>query len=389
VTVGGGIAVAGVTRHFGATTALAGVTLDIASGEFVALVGPSGCGKTTLMRVIAGIETADAGSVSIGGRDVTRLRAAERDVAMVFQNYALYPHLTVRENIAVPLLMRGPALHRVPGLARLLPAAHRAHAAIAAEVERAACPLGLMPLLDRRPGQLSGGQRQRAALARAIIRRPAAFLMDEPLSNLDAALRVQTRREIVEIHRRAGAATLYVTHDQVEALTMADRVAVMMAGEILQIAPPEAIYEDPSDLRVASFIGSPRINILHAQADEAGMVRIGPRATGLRAPGCHGALKLALRPEVLRPSAAGLPVVAEHLEFLGDGMLLHARHTGGAGEMLIARLEPGTQAGIQIGQSLALGHDPARALLFAPDGRRVAYGVDPAFAGMEPAWATL
>ena len=376
-----GITISGVTRQFGATPVLRGVSLTVEAGAFVALVGPSGCGKTTLMRIIAGIETADAGEVAIGGRSVTRLRPAERDVAMVFQSYALYPHLTVRENIAVPLAMRRlSAVERMPLLGRLVPGSRARRAAIEAEVLRAAAPLGLGPLLDRRPAQLSGGQRQRVALARAVIRRPAAFLMDEPLSNLDAALRVQTRREIVDIHRAAGVATLYVTHDQAEALTMADRVAVMMAGELLQVASPEAIYADPADLRVAGFIGSPRINTLAAAADAAGRVAVAGLPAGLRTE-ARGALTLALRPEALRPAAAGLPAVIEHLEFLGDGMLLHARHAPD-GAPLVARLEPEARAGLEPGLAIRLGFAPARALLFGADGRRVAARAD---AGLVPA----
>ncbi|WP_043338871.1 ABC transporter ATP-binding protein [Belnapia moabensis] len=376
-----GITITGVVKGFGATPVLRGVSLAVEPGEFVALVGPSGCGKTTLMRIIAGIETADAGEIVINERAVTRLRPAERDIAMVFQSYALYPHLTVRENIAVPLAMRRlSVLERLPLLGRLLPGARRKRASIGDEVRRAAAPLGLEPLLDRRPGQLSGGQRQRVALARAVVRRPAAFLMDEPLSNLDAALRVQTRREIVDIHRAAGVATLYVTHDQAEALTMADKVAVMMGGELLQVATPEAIYADPADLRVAGFIGSPRINTLAAEADAEGRVRVAGVPAGLRAEAC-GALTLALRPEALRPAAKGLPVAIEHLEFLGDGLLLHARHVPD-GAALVARLEPEAREGLQPGAALRLGFAPGRALLFGADGRRVAARAD---AGLVPA----
>ena len=364
-----GIMIEGATRRFGRVTALDDVSLNVAAGEFVALVGPSGCGKTTLMRIIAGIETADTGRITINGRDVTRLRAADRDVAMVFQSYALYPHLTARENIAVPLAMRRlSGLQRVPLLGRLLPEARRRQSAIAQDVVAAAEALGLGALLDRRPGQLSGGQRQRVALARAIVRQPAAFLMDEPLSNLDAALRVQTRREIVEIHRRAGAATVYVTHDQSEALTMADRVAVMQAGRILQIATPEAIYADPQDIRVATFIGSPRINTLPAEAGLDQVVRIAGTPTPLRA--ALGNLTVALRPEDLRPDAAGLPARVEGLEFLGESLLLHARHEP-TGTALVVRLPP-EAARPAPGALLHLAFDPARALLFAPDGRRVA-----------------
>jgi multiple sugar transport system ATP-binding protein len=363
-----GISIEHVTRRFGSVTALDDVSLRIEAGEFVALVGPSGCGKTTLMRILAGIETADAGRLVINDRDVTRLRAAERNVAMVFQSYALYPHLTARQNIAVPLAMRRlSAWQRLPFIGRFMPGTRARQAAIAEDVVQAAQALGLGAMLDRRPGQLSGGQRQRVALARAIVRQPAAFLMDEPLSNLDAALRVQTRREIVEIHRRAGAATLYVTHDQAEALTMADRVAVMQAGRILQIATPEAIYADPQDLRVATFIGSPRINTLPAEADAQGMVRVGGAAMGLRAP--PGPLTLAFRPEDLRLAPMGLPATAEGIEFLGESVLLHARHAASAAA-LVLRLPPDAPRPAP-GAALHLDFEPARALLFDAAGKRL------------------
>jgi multiple sugar transport system ATP-binding protein len=271
-----GIVATGVSKSFGSTRVLGGVSLDIVSGEFVSLVGPSGCGKTTLMRIIAGLERPDSGRIEINQRDVTAIRAADRDVAMVFQNYALYPHLTVHQNISVPLVFRRlSAMERLPGVGRLVPGTAVRREEITALVRQSAGLLGLEALLARKPGQLSGGQRQRVALARAIVRQPKAFLMDEPLSNLDAALRVQTRKEIVEIHRRVGASTVYVTHDQSEAMTMSDRVAVMMGGDILQIATPEEIYANPVDLRVATFIGSPKINTLTAAVGDDGHVRVG------------------------------------------------------------------------------------------------------------------
>ncbi len=370
-----GIAITAISKRFGATAALKNVSLDIASGEFLALVGPSGCGKTTLMRIVAGIETPDDGTIAIAGREVTGLRAADRDVAMVFQSYALYPHLTVRQNIAVPLMMRRlSALQRLPFISRVVPGFRRARMAIAEEVARVAEPLGLASLLDRRPAQLSGGQRQRVALARAIVRRPRAFLMDEPLSNLDASLRVQTRREIVDIHRSAGVATIYVTHDQEEALTMADRVAVMLDGEILQVATPEEIYADPTDLRVASFIGSPRINLLGCVADGAGLVHVAGQPTGVKTP-ARGPMTLALRPEALVPAAGGLAAIIQHVEFLGDGLLAHARHEAD-GAALIARLDPAARGGLVPGRRVALSFDPSRALLFDRDGRRLDSAVD-------------
>ena len=353
---------AGLT--LGGTPILRGVSLAVGRGEFVALLGPSGCGKTSLMRIIAGIQMADTGTVRINGRDVTALHPAQRDVAMVFQSYALYPHLTVAQNIAVPLTMRRlSAWQRMPFLGTVMPGGRAARAAIAADVARIAEPLGLGDLLNRKPGQLSGGQRQRVALARAVIREPGAFLLDEPLSNLDAALRVTTRREIVEIHRRVGAATLYVTHDQSEALTMADRVAVMHAGEILQVAAPAEIYRNPADLRVASFIGSPRINLLEATCAEDGVVRVAGQPTPLRSP-ARGVLTLGIRPEDVTLANPGLPAQVEHSEFLGDHTLLHLR----LGDAPITMHAPHARPG----ETLQLGFAPARALLFGADGQRVA-----------------
>ena len=352
-----GLSLTGIGKAFGGTRVLSGVSLEVPPGEFVALVGPSGCGKTTLMRIVAGIEAPDAGAVRIGGRDVTQAHPGARDVAMVFQSYALYPHLTVAQNIAVPLLMR-----RLGFWGRLFPGGE-ARRQIAADVARIAEPLGLSGLLDRRPGQLSGGQRQRVALARAVVRDPAVFLLDEPLSNLDAALRVATRREIVDIHRRTGAATLYVTHDQTEALTMADRVAVMRAGELLQIGTPTEVYEKPADIRVASFIGSPRINLLPAHVAEDGVVRVMGIDTELRS-AARGPVTLGVRPENLRLGGPWSGA-ARHLEYLGDTALLHAR----LGETdVVLRVEPGQRATPDEPLALGIG----RALLFGADGRRIA-----------------
>ncbi|MFC3123492.1 ABC transporter ATP-binding protein [Pseudoroseomonas globiformis] len=364
-----GITLRSVIKSFGGNRILHGVSLDVAAGEFVALVGPSGCGKTTLMRIVAGIEQADAGSLHINGREASALRPGERDVAMVFQSYALYPHLTVAENIAVPLAMRRlNAWQRLPVLGGTLPGTRGVRGGIAAEVRSAAEALGLGALLERRPAQLSGGQRQRVALARAIVRRPAAFLMDEPLSNLDASLRVQTRREIVDIHRRAGAATLYVTHDQSEALTMADRVAVMQGGQILQVAAPRDIYADPQDLRVATFIGSPRINLLQAEAGADGVLRVGGVATALRT-AARGRLTLGIRPEDLSLAPQGIPACVEAVEFLGESLLLHLRRDGTG---LVLRLSPDMAGRVPaIGTEVRLEFAPQRGLVFGSDGARV------------------
>jgi multiple sugar transport system ATP-binding protein len=248
------VAFENVEKRFGSFVALRALDLTIPDHKFLALLGPSGCGKTTALRVLAGLEQPTGGRVLIGDRDVTRLQPRDRDVAMVFQSYALYPQMTVAENIAYPLRIR-----KIPPDQR---AKRVGEVAAALEVDR---------LLDRRPRQLSGGQRQRIALARAIVRNPAAFLMDEPLSNLDARLRQSMRGEIKRLCHRLGATTLYVTHDQAEALTMADLVAVMRDGELQQIATPDAIYDRPANIFVATFVGSPPMNRLAAAIDDSGL----------------------------------------------------------------------------------------------------------------------
>ena len=315
------------------------------------------------------------GVVRIGGRDVTRLRPADRDVAMVFQNYALYPHLTAGQNMAVPLAMRRlSALGRLPVLGRLVPGQAGRRRAILADVRAAAETLRIGHLLDRRPAQLSGGQRQRVALGRALVRQPRAFLMDEPLSNLDAELRAQTRKEIVELHRRAGVTTVYVTHDQVEAMTMSDRVALMLDGRILQLGAPRAMYEDPCDLRVAQFLGSPRINTLAAVAAPDGVALDGEvlPVQAAAAPGTP--VTLGLRAELLRlaPAAApgGLPVLVEHVEFLGAELLVHARTRSGEG--LVARMAAEAAGQVRAGGAAHLAVDWGGALLFGADGARMA-----------------
>ena len=247
-----GLAARGVQKRFGDVPALAGVELEAADGELLVVVGPSGCGKSTLLRCIAGLEAVDEGTIQIGGRDVTRLRPAARNVSMVFQSYALFPHLTVEENIGFGLVVREVPRREV-----------RARVASAAEL------VGVSALLPRRPYQLSGGERQRVALARALVREPDAFLLDEPLSNLDAGTRVQMRTELKRLHRRVGATMLHVTHDQVEALTLGDRVAVMDAGRVRQVGSPDEIYRFPADRFVAAFVGTPAMNFLAPDAARA------------------------------------------------------------------------------------------------------------------------
>ena len=243
-----------LTRRFGARTAVSGVTLSIADGEFVVLLGPSGCGKTTLMRIIAGLESPDEGSVRLGGEEITRRDPRDRDIAMVFQSYALYPHMNIAQNIGYPLRVR-----------------KRPAAEIEGEVKNVAARLGLGALLANYPRQLSGGERQRVALARAIIRRPKAFLMDEPLSNLDARLRVEMRAELKHLQHELRTITVYVTHDQSEAMTLAHRIAVMRDGRIQQYDSPANVYHRPANTFVAQFVGSPSMNLLPGADGIAGI----------------------------------------------------------------------------------------------------------------------
>jgi multiple sugar transport system ATP-binding protein len=299
--------------------AVRGLSLDVADGEFVVLVGPSGCGKTTALRMVAGLEEITAGTVRLDGKVVNDLSAKARDVAMVFQNYALYPHLTAHENIAFSLSMRG------------VRKAERDR-----RVRDAAKVLGLTDVLDRKPRQLSGGQRQRVAMGRALVREPAVFLMDEPLSNLDAKLRVQMRTEVLRVQRRLGVATLYVTHDQTEAMTMGDRVAVLREGVLQQFAPPQELYDRPANLFVASFMGSPSMNLYEgtvARVKERTAISLGSQelelpgsAPGL--PGEGGSVVVGIRPEHLAICADGavgntLDADVELVEALGNEQLVH------------------------------------------------------------------
>ena len=286
-----------VTKEFaGGVIAVDDVTLEIADGEFMVLVGPSGCGKSTLLRAIAGLEEVTAGSVSIGGRDVTELAPRARDVAMVFQSYALYPHMTVRQNLGYGLKVR-----------------KTSKVEIAQRVERVARLLRLEELLDRRPAALSGGQRQRVAMGRAIVREPLAFLMDEPLSNLDAKLRVSMRAELASLHARLGATMVYVTHDQVEAMTLGQRVAVMRSGRLQQVDTPQALYRNPVNLFVAAFIGSPAMNLVEATLDgdavEFGGIHI-PVARDQR-PEATGTVVLGIRPESFEDAAFADPALPQ------------------------------------------------------------------------------
>ena len=310
-----------VTKRFGDVVAVDSVSLEIRDREFMVLLGPSGCGKSTALRMIAGLETVTEGELRIGDTTVNDVEAKDRDIAMVFQSYALYPHMTVRENIEVPLKTR---TYPVDGGApRKLHRAERAD-----RVVDAARTLGLDDLLDRKPGALSGGQRQRVALARAIVRRPEVFLMDEPLSNLDAKLRAQTRVELVELHRQLATTIVYVTHDQVEAMTMADRIAVLDQGRLQQVGAPREVYDHPANLFVARFIGSPPMNTLPGRASRRDGGRTLEVAGGpLPAPAIDledGAeVVVGVRPEHLTLGPEGIPAVVRATEWLGHEQHLY------------------------------------------------------------------
>ncbi len=312
------IALKALKKNYGNVEAVKGVSLDINDGELIVLVGPSGCGKSTLLRMVAGLESITGGELHIGGRNVSRVEPAERDIAMVFQNYALYPHMSVRENLAYGLRNR-----RVP------------KADIETRVAEAARILEIGQLLERRPGQLSGGQRQRVAMGRALVRHPAAFLFDEPLSNLDAKLRVQMRVEIRRLQRRLRTTSIYVTHDQLEAMTLADRLVVMNGGRIEQIGTPMEVYERPETLFVAGFIGTPPMNLLKVS-------EIGTHVSNI--PGLpKGTDIVGVRPDALArvapesgPSAAFTGVV-ELIEPLGGEFHVHLR-PGQDRELFVAKL---------------------------------------------------
>ncbi len=347
------------------------VSLVVEDGEFLVLVGPSGCGKSTLLRMIAGLEELDGGRVLIGDRDVTQVPPRARDVAMVFQNYALYPHMTVRENLGYGLKVA-----RIP------------KADAAERIERVARLLSLEELLDRKPGQLSGGQRQRTAMGRAIVREPQAFLMDEPLSNLDAKLRVSMRASLSQLHARLKTTTVYVTHDQTEAMTLGERVAVMREGHVLQLDTPQALYQRPTNLFVAAFIGSPSMNLVEAQFDDDAVEFDGCRfpLDRLNRPRTTGSSRviLGIRPEDFEIATNGLPriqadvtVVEDlgsdaHVIFPLDAPRLRAADLGAAREsdedddqllgdtraQFNARID--ARLGVQPGQRIQLSVDPAR-----------------------------
>ena len=330
----GQLTLSGVTKNFGPVEVIKGVDLKVADGEFCVFVGPSGCGKSTLLRMIAGLEDVSGGTVTLDGREITNLPPARREIAMVFQSYALYPHLTVRDNMGLALKQAG-----------------HPKGDIRAATDRAAAMLSLDALLDRRPAELSGGQRQRVAIGRAIVRRPKLFLFDEPLSNLDAALRVQTRIEIAKLHRDLGATMVYVTHDQVEAMTLADKIVVLRAGKVEQVGAPMDLYNDPANTFVAGFIGSPQMNFLNS-----GALGLSSHSAGIR-------------PEQvqLTDGPGQIKGTVSHVERLGGETLVYV-HTEGHG-LLTARLFG--EHDRAVGSDLGITFDPARLFHFDKAGQRL------------------
>lgn len=312
----------GLTKRFGATTAVEDLSIDVQQGEFMVLVGPSGAGKSTVLRLVAGLEDPTAGRIELAGSDIRNVPARERDIAMIFQDYALYPHMTCFQNIAYGLKVRG-----VPA------------AAAKERVQATARRLGVEDLLERRPATLSGGQRQRIAMGRAIVRDPAVFLMDEPLSNLDARLRVYMRTELRALQQRLGVTTLFVTHDQVEAMTMGDRVAVMHAGRLQQIGPPRTLYDAPASIFVAGFIGTPAMNFLLGEVRE-GTIRVGGHALPLACTaetGERSAVIVGIRPEDISigntDAGGSLAGHVRAVELLGHETILHLEISARAPEL--------------------------------------------------------
>jgi multiple sugar transport system ATP-binding protein len=353
-----GITLDGVTKAFGAFRAVDGVSLEVGDGEFLVLVGPSGCGKSTLLRLLAGLEDVTEGSIAIGDRDVTDLAPRSRDIAMVFQSYALYPHMTVRQNLGYGLRARKTPKDE-----------------ITRRVDEVAELLGLAELLERRPAQLSGGQRQRVAMGRAIVRQPQAFLLDEPLSNLDAKLRVGMRASLAQLHQRLGVTTVYVTHDQTEAMTLGQRVAVMRDGHILQCDKPSELYARPNDLFIAAFIGSPAMNLVEAFPD-GDAIRFGqftlpaPMAPRLER------VVLGIRPEAFALGNPALPTIDVRVEVVEDlGSEAHLFFHVDAPPITAEVLESAPEEGL-LGADRALFTARVDAGAAPPVGATVALGVD-------------
>ncbi len=365
-----------ICKSFGSSQVLRDISLEIHDGEFLTLLGPSGCGKSTLLRIVAGLEHQDSGSIRIAGHSVDHCAPKERDVAMVFQSYALYPYMTVFENMALPLVTRRMTrLQRFPFLGRVMPQCGEIRREIEARVVEVARSLAIDPLLHRKPGQLSGGQRQRVAVGRAIVRDPDVFLMDEPLSNLDAKLRVHMRAELTDLQRRLNATFIYVTHDQSEAMTMSDRVAVMIDGALLQVAPPGELYADPADLLTAEFVGSPKINIVPAIVAPGGVIHALGAVVPMTAELTPGtALRLGIRSECFAiGSEAGTDAISGRLRLIentGPDCFLHLR-IDGLDAPLVVRADGTRAAEFRVGAVVHARPDAERILLFDERGTRI------------------
>jgi lactose/L-arabinose transport system ATP-binding protein len=348
-----GVTLDKVTKQFGDVKVIQGIDLRVEDGEFCVFVGPSGCGKSTLLRMVAGLEDTSGGAIRIGNRDVTQADPSERGVAMVFQTYALYPHMTVAENMGFGLKMTG-----------------HPRAEIDRKVAEAARILKLEPLLARKPKALSGGQRQRVAIGRAIVRGPEVFLFDEPLSNLDAELRVEMRVEIARLHREIGATMIYVTHDQVEAMTLADKIVVLRSGRIEQVGKPLDLYNNPDNKFVAGFIGSPAMNFVAGSVEGPGRVAAKglaqPVATGAALPGAGAEVTVGLRPQHLK-IVTGDTHRVELTEALGGVAYVHL--TAPSGEKLI--VERHDQISLDPGSKVGVGFDGKDAMVFDKDGARL------------------
>lgn len=375
-----GLELRDIRKSFGNTQVLKGLSFEIADGEFLSLVGESGCGKSTLLRIISGLETPDSGEVLIGGQAMNAASPKDRNISMVFQDYALYPHMSVAQNISMPLIMARLPLHaRLPLFNRISPKARALRPVVAAEVEAVAKQLRIEHLLNRRPAELSGGQRQRVALGRALVRHPKLFLMDEPLSNLDAKLRVEVRKEITELHQSTGLTFVYVTHDQTEAMTMSHRVALLDKGQLLQLGTPNALYADPHSVAVARFIGTPEINILPAEV-ASGIARLGHETVPGRALNMEGSTLFAVRPEAARlvhphdmSTDFKLGFTRHLTEDLGHEVLLHGALNALPESRFRMRIPKTSDllSGTRHDAALHVGFDASSLLFFNADGERL------------------
>jgi multiple sugar transport system ATP-binding protein len=370
------VSIRNLHKRFGTVDVLRGVDLEVRAGEFLTLVGPSGCGKSTLLRMIAGLDRPTHGSVFIAGECVDARHPKQRNVAMVFQNYALYPHMTVAQNMAVPLRMRSLSqLQRLPLVGRWIGSARAIESRLMSEVRTTAKLLGIDTLLDRKPAQLSGGQRQRTALGRAMVRKPNVFLMDEPLSNLDAKLRTQMRTELVQLHRRLRTAFVYVTHDQSEAMTMSDRIAVMLDGEILQIDEPSAVYDQPQHRKVAEFLISPKVNLLPGSIQADGRIEVlGKGLQVQRLPAAGTRVTVGFHPENCELADVGSAGVVVgrfmHRERIGTETFVHVQSEQ-AGETLVVRAGAPDAARLKQDQRVGVRLIERHALVFDDAGRRL------------------